>query len=190
MVSQPRRSYSNATIAALTTLARGGCYYPGCNVPILRLIDGEPFLNLEIAHIRAFEDNGPRPEEGLDIRGRNSFGNLILLCTPHHKLVDGPRSGEFPVETLDSWKDARESEGINALAGLTDLTEDKLASMIQEAQYELVERLEPALDEFARTAPELAALLRTSPGKSPTPGFTGSGCPRTQSACSAAHLAT
>ncbi|MFI8164577.1 hypothetical protein ACIF6I_35935 [Streptomyces microflavus] len=63
MVSQPRRSYSNATIAALTTLARGGCYYPGCNVPILRLIDGEPFLNLEIAHIRAFEDNGPRPEE-------------------------------------------------------------------------------------------------------------------------------
>ncbi|MCX4506624.1 HNH endonuclease [Streptomyces anulatus] len=177
MVSQPRRSYSNATIAALTTLARGGCYYPGCNVPILRLIDGEPFLNLEIAHIRAFEDNGPRSEEGLDIRGRNSFGNLILLCTPHHKLVDGPRSAEFPVETLDSWKEARESEGIDALAGLTDLTEDKLASMIQEAQYELFERLEPALDEFARTAPELAALLRSVTREISDPRIHGFGMP-------------
>ncbi|WP_030894175.1 HNH endonuclease [Streptomyces sp. NRRL F-5053] len=161
MTSKPRRSYSNATIAALTTLARGGCYYPECNVPILKMIDGEPFLNLEIAHIRAFEDNGPRPEEDLDPRERNSFGNLILLCTPHHKLVDGPRSEEFPVEVLEGWKDARESDGIDALAGLTDLTEDKLAAMIQDAQHELFERLEPALDEFAKTAPELADLLKS-----------------------------
>ncbi|UNZ21302.1 HNH endonuclease [Streptomyces sp. 891-h] len=161
MTSKPRRSYSNATIAALTTLARGGCYYPECHVPILKMIDGEPFLNLEIAHIRAFEDNGPRSEEDLDIRERNSFGNLILLCTPHHKLVDGPRSEEFPVEVLEGWKDARESDGIDALAGLTDLTEDKLATMIQEAQHELFERLEPALDEFAKTAPELADLLKS-----------------------------
>lgn len=161
MTSKPRRSYNNATIAALTTLARGGCYYPGCNVPILKMIDGEPFLNLEIAHIRAFEDNGPRSEEDLDTRERNSFGNLILLCTPHHKLVDGPRSEEFPVEVLEGWKDARESDGINALAGLTDLTEDKLATMIQGAQYELFERLGPALDEFAKTAPELADLLKS-----------------------------
>ncbi|MEV5620531.1 HNH endonuclease [Streptomyces bacillaris] len=177
MVSQPRRSYSNATIAALTTLARGGCYYPGCNVPILRLIDGEPFLNLEIAHIRAFEDNGPRSEKGLDIRGRNSFGNLILLCTPHHKLVDGPRSTEFPVEVLDRWKEARESEGIDALAGLTDMTEDKLASMIQEAQYQLFERLQPALDEFAKTAPELADLLRSVTREISDPRIHGFGLP-------------
>ncbi|MFE1501575.1 HNH endonuclease [Streptomyces albidoflavus] len=161
MTSKPRRSYSNATIAALTTLARGGCYYPECNVPILKMIEGEPFLNLEIAHIRAFEDNGPRSEEDLDTRERNSFGNLILLCTPHHKLVDGPRSEEFPVEVLDSWKRARESDGINALAGLTDLSEDKLATMIKGAQHELFERLGPALDEFAKTAPELADLLRS-----------------------------
>lgn len=161
MTSKPRRSYSNATIAALTTLARGGCYYPECNVPILRMIDDEPFLNLEIAHMRAFEDNGPRSEEDLDLRERNSFGNLILLCTPHHKLVDGPRSEEFPVEILEAWKDARESDGVDALAGLTDLTEDKLAKMIQGAQEELFERLEPALDEFAKTAPELADLLKS-----------------------------
>ncbi|WP_127469602.1 HNH endonuclease [Streptomyces sp. B27] len=161
MTSKPRRSYSNATIAALTTLARGGCYYPECNVPILRMIDAEPFLNLEIAHIRAFEDNGPRSEADLRTKARNSFGNLILLCTPHHKLIDGPRSSEFPVEVLEAWKEARESDGIEALAGLTDLTEDKLAAMIQEAQHELFDRLGPALDEFAKTAPELAGLLKS-----------------------------
>ncbi|MFD3560873.1 HNH endonuclease [Streptomyces sp. NPDC058686] len=161
MTSKPRRSYSNATIAALTTLARGGCYYPECQVPILKLIDGEPFLNLEIAHIRAFEDEGPRSETALSTRERNSFTNLILLCTPHHKLVDGPRSEEFTIEVLEGWKDSRESDGIDALAGLTDLTEQKLATMIQEAQQELFERLEPALDEFAKTAPELADLLKS-----------------------------
>ncbi len=158
---KPRRYYSNATIAALMTLARGGCYWPDCNVPTIRMINGKPRLNLEIAHIRAFEEGGKRYDPTLSVRERNNFDNLILLCNPHHEEIDGPDSDEYPVEVLEGWKRAREADGLDALAGLGDLTKSDLNEMITAAQGELLDRIGPALDEFGKTAPELAALLRT-----------------------------
>ncbi|MER0446609.1 HNH endonuclease signature motif containing protein [Streptomyces sp. Edi4] len=162
MATTPRRSYSNATIAGLMTLARGGCYWPDCGVPTVRMINGAPRLNLEIAHIRAFEEGGKRYAPDWSISERNSFANLILLCHPHHSEIDGTDSDDYPVERLEGWKEEREADGLNALAGLGDLTEQRLGEMISEAQTSLVDRVGPALDEFAKTAPELAALLKVT----------------------------
>lgn len=162
MTKKPRRSYSNATIAGLMTLARGGCYWPGCGVPTVRMVNDEPRLNLEIAHIRAFEDGGKRSDSVMSVSERNSFANLILLCHPHHTEIDGPNSDQYPVELLARWKQRRESDGVSALAGLGDLTEQRLGEMIGEAQTALVGRIEPALDEFAKSAPELASLLKVT----------------------------
>lgn len=160
MNKKPRRYYSNATIAALMTLARGGCYWPDCKVSTVRMINGAPKLNLEIAHIRAFEEGGKRFEPTQSTKERNSFDNLILLCNPHHEEVDGPTSDNYPVEVLQEWKAAREADGVEALAGLGDLTKPELGQMIAAAQTELMDRVGPALDEFAKTAPEVAGLLR------------------------------
>lgn len=160
MEKKPRRYYSNATIAALMTLARGRCYWPDCNVPTIRMVNGTPRLNLEIAHIRAFEEGGKRFAPTLSVRERNSFDNLILLCNPHHDEVDGPDSDQYPVEVLEGWKHAREADGLDALAGLGDLTKSELSEMIIAAQGQLIDRIGPALDEFGKSAPELAALLR------------------------------
>ncbi|GGQ82966.1 hypothetical protein GCM10010195_43430 [Kitasatospora griseola] len=160
MTSKPRRSYGSGTIAGLLTLARGACYWPDCGEPTIRMVDGEPVQNLQIAHIRAFEENGPRFDPTWSVDERNQFSNLILLCTPHHKVIDGPRSAEFPVKLLIRWKSAREADGLDALEGLGDLTKADLGEMIAEAQTELLDRLGPALDEFAKTAPDLASLLR------------------------------
>ncbi|MFH8381292.1 hypothetical protein ACH4E7_10140 [Kitasatospora sp. NPDC018058] len=160
VTSEPRRSYSSGTVAGLLTLARGGCYWPDCGEPTIRMVDGEPVQNLQIAHIRAFEENGPRFDPTWSPDERNQFSNLILLCTPHHKVIDGPRSAEFPVKLLIHWKNAREADGLDALEGLGDLTKADLGEMIAEAQTELLDRLGPALDEFAKTAPDLASLLR------------------------------
>ncbi|MGW1836715.1 HNH endonuclease signature motif containing protein [Streptomyces sp. NPDC002067] len=160
MDKKPRRYYSNATIAALMTLARGGCYWPDCKVPTIRLINGNPRLNLEIAHIRAFEEGGKRFDSTRSVRERNSFDNLLLLCNPHHEEVDGPESDEYPVEVLLGWKHTREADGLEALAGLGELTKAELSEMIAAAQSQLADRIGPALDEFAKTAPELASLLK------------------------------
>ncbi|MFF1258312.1 MULTISPECIES: hypothetical protein [unclassified Streptomyces] len=121
------------------------------------MVNDAPRLNLEIAHIQAFEDGGKRADTALSIEERNGFGNLILLCHPHHTEIDGTNSGRYPVEVLMRWKRERESDGVSALAGLGDLTEQRLGEMISEAQTALVDRIEPALDEFAKSAPELAS---------------------------------
>ncbi|MEV7186428.1 hypothetical protein [Kitasatospora sp. NPDC093102] len=160
MDRKPRRNYSNATIAGLMTLARGGCYAPDCNVATIRMINGVPVLNLEIAHIRALEEGGKRFDPEWSEEERNSFANLILLCTAHHKVVDGASSDKYPADVLLAWKVAREADGLDALAGLGALTEGKLTAMIATAQGELLDRVSPALEEFSKTAPELASLLK------------------------------
>ncbi|WP_262057608.1 hypothetical protein [Streptomyces sp. STR69] len=160
MTEDLRRKYSSADIAALMTLARGGCYAPECGAPTLRMIDGEPVLSLEIAHIRALKPDGKRYTESWSVKERNSFANLLLLCNVHHKRVDGKGGEKYTVEILESWKYAREADGQAALAGLSGLTEERLAEMIQEAQEAYVERIVPVLGAVARQMPELASLMR------------------------------
>lgn len=157
---KPRRKYSPGTVAGLMTLARGGCYWPGCNEPTVRMVKDAPVQNLIIAHIVAFEDNGPRAEPTWTTDQRNHFTNLLLLCTVHHKEVDGPNSKDYPAVLLQEWKKAREADGVDALEGLGDLTKADLGEMIREAQAEFVDRVDEALGEFAKSAPELASLLR------------------------------
>ncbi|SCK47161.1 hypothetical protein [Streptomyces sp. WMMB 322] len=126
------------------------------------MINGAPRLNLEIAHVRAFEEGGKRYDPDWSVSERNSFANLILLCHPHHSEIDGTNSDQYPVELLERWKHEREADGLSALAGLGDLTEQRLGEMISEAQTALVTRIEPALEEFAKAAPELGSLLKVT----------------------------
>ncbi|MBB1245722.1 hypothetical protein GL263_19470 [Streptomyces durbertensis] len=160
MAEKLRRNYSNATIAALMTLARGGCYAPRCGAPTVRFIDGEPVLSLEIAHIRALKPDGKRFDPTWTVEARNSFANLILLCNVHHKRVDGAGGEKYTVEILLAWKREREADGGHALAGLSGLTETRLAEMICEAQEAYVDRLAPLLGEIAKQMPQLASLIK------------------------------
>ncbi|MEU6238883.1 tetratricopeptide repeat protein [Kitasatospora sp. NPDC047058] len=144
MTSQPRRTYTNATIAGLMTLAGGACYWPDCGEPILRIVGSEPMLNVEIAHIRALEKGGCRFDPSWTVRERNSFVNLLLMCKPHHKTIDGPRSAEYPVELLEEWKHDREAEGLGALAGLREVTEASLQAMFTDFRDDLLTRMDQA----------------------------------------------
>ncbi|MFJ3790369.1 hypothetical protein [Kitasatospora sp. NPDC090091] len=160
MAEQLRRNYSNATVAALMTLARGGCYAPRCGAPTVRVIDGEPMLNLDIAHIRALKPEGKRFDATWTLEQRNSFANLLLLCNVHHKRVDGAGGENYTVEILEEWKRVREADGRDALAGLSGLTEARLVEMIYEAQEAYVERIGPLLGSIAKEMPELASLMK------------------------------
>ncbi|MBT2393699.1 hypothetical protein J7E87_30905 [Streptomyces sp. ISL-1] len=160
MTEAPHRKYDNTTIAALMTLARGGCYAPRCGAPTIRFIDGEPVLNLDIAHIRALKPGGKRFDSTWSVEGRNSFANLMLLCNVHHKRVDGADGEKYTVEILEKWKSDREADGRGALVGLSGLTESRLVEMIQEAQDQYVDRLAPVLGAIAKQVPELSSLVK------------------------------
>src|ERR1700732_4057248 len=42
----------------------------------------------DVGHIVAEEENGPRGHSPLALEQRNAESNLLLLCKPHHKLID------------------------------------------------------------------------------------------------------
>jgi hypothetical protein len=126
----------------------------------MRMVNGSPVLNVDIAHIRAASPTGPRFDPTLTKQQRDEFRNLILLCTVHHKTVDGKSWKRYPVKILERWKVEREAGSLDQLAGLSNLTEEKLSTMIGQAQFELLDRIGPALDTFAESAPDLASLLK------------------------------
>lgn len=61
----------------------------------------------EEAHIVAREENGPRGISLLTLEQRNKYGNLILMCSIHHKIIDdAPET--FTVEVLNNYKSIHE----------------------------------------------------------------------------------
>ncbi|MEU6651297.1 hypothetical protein ABZ904_18090 [Streptomyces sp. NPDC046900] len=156
-----QRKYDNATLAGLMTLCRGYCYWPGCTSRVITMVNGVPKVNAEIAHIRAINAGGKRFDAKWSVPERNSFKNLLLLCVPHHTTIDGASSADYPVEVLEGWKASREGESMEALEGLTGLTEARLGEMLAEAQGQFLDQVRPALAEFSKSAPELAGLLNT-----------------------------
>lgn len=159
-VAMASRYYSNAVIMALMDLSRGYCYWPDppCPTPVIREVNGVPMTNVQIAHIRAFEANGPRadPTWPGDV---NSFANLLLLCEPHHKLIDGKYRDRYTVEELESWKQRREGESLQRFKDTRVLSEEALSDAIAKAQADLLDQVGPALEEFRRFAPQMAELL-------------------------------
>lgn len=129
MATRGPRSYGSGVEKALYRLARGTCYFPGCAHPIFELVDDEPIVAVEIAHIFGALPGSARYVETMTDDERRAFENLILLCTVHHKVVDGPRRDSYQPELLQQWKrDNEPAEGIEALeaAGLTDAVLEKV----------------------------------------------------------------
>ena len=68
---------------------------------------------------------------------RASFDNLLLLCKPHHDLVDRIRPGDFPVYLVQDWKKQREGQDMDVLSSLRDLTETRLAELLEDAMRQV-----------------------------------------------------
>jgi hypothetical protein len=127
------RDYSTGTDRALFNLAQGTCYYPDCTTSAIAFVEGIPVTNVQIAHIHGAYPNSRRFDPAMTNKERASFDNLILLCKPHHDLVDRVEPDRFPPDTLRRWKTDREGPGIASLKGLQGLTEGRLEAMLEEA---------------------------------------------------------
>lgn len=126
------RDYSAGARTALANLSGGFCYFPGCNEPITRFVEGHPANNFQIAHI-ADANPGNRYVEGMSDQERAHFSNLILLCKPHHDLIDKISPSDYPSEVLRKWKGEREGADRGALESLGPITEDDLAEALRDA---------------------------------------------------------
>ena len=127
------RDYSTGTERALVALSQGTCYFPDCPVPTIVFVEGEPVTNVEFAHICGAKPGAPRFDPTMSDQERRSYDNLVLLCKPHHVLVDRIHPDRFPTHVVKKWKTDREGPGIAALRGLQGLTEGRLEEMLEAA---------------------------------------------------------
>lgn len=91
----------------LCVQAGGRCEFDGCNTYLFEdALTHKRFNFAQMAHVVAFSEQGPRGGEPrpADI---NDIENLMLLCHPHHKLIDD-HPLEYTRETLEGYKKAHE----------------------------------------------------------------------------------
>lgn len=138
------RDYSASTRAALAMLSRARCYFPGCPEQILRFLDEEPYIDYQIAHIRD-ANPGNRYVAGMTDDERRAFSNLILLCKPHHELVDRRHPDRYSIEDLEGWKRSREGSAIGALAQVGPISEDSLAGLLTQSVADVQAQVTGAL---------------------------------------------
>ena len=62
----------------------------------------------EMAHIEGEKPSAARYRASMTDKERNAHENLILLCRPHHKVIDDQRT-TYTVETLRAMKNAHEA---------------------------------------------------------------------------------
>jgi hypothetical protein len=97
-------------------------------------------------------------------RERDSFANLLLLCTAHHEEVDG-KGGEdrYPPEALRRWKAQHEGAAGSVLKNLTVPSTDALMRKLIEIAEPPLERLETItlrLEETGTVTAETVAELK------------------------------
>lgn len=135
MVDESRK-YSSGTKAALFALGKGTCYFPGCPKPVVEETEGLQLVAVQIAHIKGANEGSARYDEAMSDQERAAFSNLTLMCTTHHKLIDGPKRSEYPTELLQGWKAEHES-GIGPLQGV-DVTADNLEQLLESLMAKVV----------------------------------------------------
>jgi hypothetical protein len=90
---------------------------------------------------------------------RADWANLILLCTPHHTMVDTIKPQDYPIEVLEQWKSEREKGSTAALSTLSDVTEDRLQELIANSMQEATRELKAAISRIALIDPDAAMTL-------------------------------
>ena len=101
------RRISDSTIKRLFALSGNRCSFPQCTT---RIVQESGTITGRICHIRAASPGGPRYDPSQTDADRNSFSNLLLLCSVHHDIVDAEEK-KYAAELLAEIKDIHERSG-------------------------------------------------------------------------------
>src|ERR1700716_1769833 len=99
---------SSKTRAVLWARGAGRCHY--CNTSLIGdYISGKENANFGfVAHIEADKPTGPRGEAVRSPLLEEDVSNLMLMCYPHHKLIDRDELDKSPEQRLLDMKTAHE----------------------------------------------------------------------------------
>jgi hypothetical protein len=139
----------------------GICYWPKpprCLVPVTVDVVGDMVLNVEIAHIRGARRNGPRFVESMTDEERRQFGNLLLLCPSHHRVIDVIRPDDYSIDELTKWKKNREAENYRILERIPVIDEVRLQTVLTDAIKLQAKELEKQVSRFESAIAKLAAI--------------------------------
>lgn len=115
---------------ALASLSNNQCAFPGCELPI---VDVETGTVLGVfAHIHAQSPGRPRFDPLLTRAETHSSANLILVCSPHHKLIDD-NEGTYTADVLRRMKADHEAEAESKSTSLLARLVNVLAPDVPEA---------------------------------------------------------
>lgn len=155
------REYTRRTIVALAHYSGGLCYWPGCYETVLRTVNGEPCITVEIAHIRGAYPGSARFDSSMNDDQRRDHANLILLCNPHHDIVDKREKEKiYTIELLHRWKNQRESDPQEALKRLRDVSPSGLRKIVAEGLEKHDAKLLQTLGRLQGRDEEAANLMR------------------------------
>ncbi|MFJ4343340.1 hypothetical protein [Streptomyces sp. NPDC088915] len=156
----------------LFMLSGNECAWPECG-EVLAPPEGGWFG--QIAHIRAAETNGPRFDGTMTNNQRREFGNLLLLCAKHHRLIDdNETSHRYPRENLEEIKRRHESRFERALEDLSRAEEQYVdhtaavtavhCSTLDALDYSFLnaEEVQTEVVRFNRIADHLATATRAA----------------------------
>jgi hypothetical protein len=120
---------SRPTVKRLFAVSGNWCAFSRCISPMVDPASGS--IIGQVCHIKG-ENPGPPPsaryDPGQSDEERHGFDNLILLCGPHHKVIDDDER-TYTVERLLELKKEHEG-GQVPTAGLTDDQADRLIANI------------------------------------------------------------
>ncbi|MEU0559402.1 NB-ARC domain-containing protein [Dactylosporangium sp. NPDC006015] len=97
---------------------------------------------------------------------RESFGNLLLLCTPHHSEVDDRLNGTsmYPADLLRRWKADREGDDAHTLAALGGIKNDRQLETLLIDSFKLplnrLEAISARVEHASTVAEATVAALR------------------------------
>jgi hypothetical protein len=148
-------------VAALWVVSNGRCYAPECPFPVVYEVRPGHFRkNAQIAHVYGVKRGARRYRADMPAELRDSFANLLLLCTAHHDEVDS-KEGEkrYPPEVLHQWKIKHEGSQNRVLNNLKVYNEGALLNMLVTIAEPPLKRLEAITDRLEKTGTVTAGTV-------------------------------
>ena len=102
------RSYSIRDLKVLFATSQNRCSFPDCGAMI---VDGNDVVMGEVCHIEGLNKTSARYNAKLPIQDRRKEANLMLMCQPHHTLVDAQRD-IYTAEVLRRIKEKAKQTGV------------------------------------------------------------------------------